>query len=482
LDDAPPDDAALDGGVPIAIPGDFLLGASTAAYQIEGSAKADGRGDSIWDTFSHTPGKARNGDTGDVACDHYRRLDSDLDLIAELGVGGYRFSVSWPRIQPDGKGPADTAGLDFYRRIVDGLRGRGIEPILTLYHFDLPQALQDAGGWPARDTASRFAEYAGTVASALGTGVAKWTTLNEPWCSAWLGYGNGLHAPGEADLGRALAASHHLLLGHGEAVQSIRAALPDAEVGISLNPAVIRPASQHPDDVAAARLVDGNHNRLFFDPILLGRYPTEIWQHYERHQPASSVIHDGDIDLISLPIDFLGVNYYGPNTIASLTRKAEARNAGYHIPAGDPDLISANLGALHVDRPGYERTEMDCEIEPGSLSKLLVNLNREYRLPPLLITENGAACADYVGPDGAVHDPDRISYLHDHLRAVLSAREAGVDVRGYCIWSLLDNFEWSEGFSKRFGLTWVDYPTGTRTPKDSFRWYQNTIRTRILAP
>jgi beta-glucosidase len=476
------DRTASDDAGPIAIPGDFLLGASTAAYQIEGSAKADGRGTSIWDTFSHTPGKVRNGDTGDVACDHYRRLDSDLDLLAELGVNAYRFSVSWPRIQPDGKGPADPAGLDFYRRMVDGLRQRGIEPALTLYHWDLPQPLQDAGGWPARDTASRFAEYAGMVAAALGDSVTRWITLNEPWCVAWLGYGNGLHAPGVADLGQALATTHHLLLGHGEAVQSVRAASPGAAVGISLNPAMVRPATAHPGDQAAAALVDGTHNRLFFDPILLGRYPLEIWQHYERFDSEPSVIHDGDIDVISSPIDFLGVNYYSPNTIAARSRAAEVRAAGFTIPAGDPDLISADTGAMQVGRPDCERTQMGWEIEPGGLSELLVNLNRRYQPPPILITENGAACADYVNPDGAVHDPDRIKYLHDHLRAVLSAREAGVDVRGYFVWSLLDNFEWSEGYSKRFGLTWVDYPTGARIPKASFGWYQSTIRTRTLKP
>jgi beta-glucosidase len=474
--------ADFDDTAPIAIPGDFLLGASTAAYQIEGSAKADGRGTSIWDTFSHTPGKVVNGDTGDIACDHYRRLDSDLDLLAELGVNAYRFSVSWPRIQPDGKGPADPAGLDFYRRMVDGLRQRGIEPAITLYHWDLPQPLQDAGGWPARDTAIRFAEYAGMVAAALGDSVAKWITLNEPWCCAWLGYGNGIHAPGVADLGQALAATHHLLLGHGEAVQAIRAAASGAEVGIALNPALIRPASEHPDDLAAAALAAGNTNRLFFDPILLGSYPTEIWQHYERVGPGSSVIGDGDIDVISLPIDFLGLNYYSPSTVAAVSRAAEARTAGYYVPAGEPDPISADLGTMQVGRPGYERTEMDWEIEPGALTELLVNLNREYQLPPIMITENGAACADYVDPDGAIHDSDRISYLHDHLRAVLTAREAGVDVRGYFVWSLLDNFEWSQGYSKRFGLTWVDYPTGTRIPKASFRWYQSTIRTRTLRP
>ena len=466
--------------LPAAIPSDFLFGTSTAAYQIEGSAKADGRGDSIWDTFSHAPGKVRNGDTGDVACDHYRRLDSDLDLLAELGVGAYRFSVSWPRIQPDGKGPADQAGLDFYRRLVDGLRERDIEPALTLYHFDLPQALQDAGGWPARDTASRFAEYAGMVASALGDSVGKWITLNEPWCCAWLGYGNGIHAPGLTDLSQALAATHHLLLGHGEGVRAIRAASPGAQVGISLNPALIRPASEHADDLAAARLAQGNSNRLYFDPILLGRYPTEIWEHYERHLPASSVIGDGDIEAISQPIDFLGLNYYFPATIAARSRAAQARTAGYHVPAQDPDPISADLGTMQVGRPGYQRTEMGWEIEAGALTELLVSLNREYQLPPVLITENGAACADYVDPAGAVHDPDRVTYLRDHLRAVLKAREAGVNVAGYYVWSLLDNFEWAEGFSKRFGLTWVDYPTGTRIPKDSFRWYQSTIRTRTL--
>ncbi len=437
---------------------------------------------SIWDTFSHTPGNTRNGDTGDVACDHFLRLDEDLDLMAELGAGAYRFSVSWPRIQPTGKGPANLDGLDFYRRVVDGLHARGIRPVLTLYHWDLPQPLQDAGGWPQRDTASRFAEYAEIVAQALGDGVGLWITLNEPWCSAWLGYGSGRHAPGMLDIGKAAAATHHLLLAHGKATEAIRSAVRAAEVGISLNLTPVRSATSHLDDVATAQRVDGNCNRLFLDPLFRGSYPAAMLDHYRGLEPGLAVVRDGDLAEISRPIDFLGINYYTPRTVAHRSRTAEARAAGYCVPAAEPDPVSSDLRAVTVHRPEFPRSEMGWEIEPTALTELLTRVHAEYPGIPILLTENGVACSDYVAHDGSVRDAERIRYLDGHLRAALQARAAGVDVRGYFVWSLMDNFEWAHGYSKRFGLLWVDYATRARIRKDSFRWYAETVRANMLRP
>jgi beta-glucosidase len=351
-----------------------------------------------------------------------------------------------------------------------------------LYHWDLPQPLQDAGGWPLRDTAARFAEYAGIVAGALGDQVGMWITLNEPWCSAWLGYGTGHHAPGLHDLGLAAAAHHHLLLGHGMATQAVRAARPDAQVGISLNLMPVRPASDDPADVAAARRTDGNRNRLFLGPLFDGRYPQDMLDHYSGHAPGFSVIADGDLAVISAPADFLAINYYSPGTVADPGRIEQARAAGYVVPADGGDPLSADLRAVPVSRPDVPRTEMDWEVEPAALTELLSRVHREHPGVPLIVTENGAACADYVGPDGTVRDARRIEYLDAHVRAILRARESGVDVRGYFVWSLLDNFEWAWGYSKRFGLVWVDYPSGTRLPKDSFRWYRDAIHARTLAP
>ena len=473
--------SAIDGDA-VSFPKGFLFGAATAAYQVEGSVDAGGRGVSIWDTFSHTAGNTFNGDTGDIACDHFLRLEEDLDLMAELGARAYRFSVSWPRIQPTGKGAANPEGLDFYRRVVDGLRARGILPVLTLYHWDLPQTLQDEGGWPLRDTASRFAEYAGIVAESLGDGVGKWITLNEPWCSAWLGYGSGHHAPGIRDIGQAAAAAHHLLLGHGEAMQAIRAAADAAEVGISLNLTPVQPATTHADDIATAWRLDGNCNRLFLDPLVKGRYPADMLAHYQGFNPGFTVVRDGDLEVISQPLDFLGVNFYTLRTVAARSRTAEAFADGYCVPATDGDLVSSDLDVATVHRPTVPRTEMGWEVEPAALTELLTRVRYEYLDIPVLVTENGAAYGDYVAPNGSVRDPDRIRYLDGHLRAVLQARIAGVDVRGYFVWSLLDNFEWAHGYSKRFGLVWVDYPTRTRIPKDSFRWYAQTVRANALPP
>ncbi len=461
-------------------PVDFLWGTKTSAYQIEGSVDSDGRGLSIWDTFSHSPGATRNGDTGDLACDHYRRLDEDLDLLARLGAPAYCFSVAWPRVQATGIGVANQRGLDFYRRLVDGLLRRSIVPVVTLYHWDLPQALEDAGGWVSRDTVGRFSDYAGIVADALGDTVDMWITLNEPWCSAWLGYATGEHAPGLRDHGKAAAATHHLLLAHGAALQVLRSTIPAAQVGIGLNMQPIRPATDHDDDRAAARRVDGNLNRLFLDPLFKGRYPTDMLQHYSGLQPGFEVIGDGDLEAISRPIDFLGVNFYSPTTVCAPNRRAEARAAGYWAPETNREARVGDLNSVPVLRPDLRRTQMGWEIEPGALTEIMTRVRDEYGNLPLYVTENGAAFDDYVGTDGEVRDEERIEYLDGHLRAVLDSLVAGVDVRGYFVWSLLDNFEWAYGFSRRFGLTWVDFRSGERIPKASFAWYQHTVRANRL--
>ncbi|HEY5437827.1 MAG TPA: GH1 family beta-glucosidase [Acidimicrobiales bacterium] len=458
-------------------PPDFLWGTATASYQIEGATSADGRGASIWDTYSEEPGNVWNGDTGEIACDHYHRVDEDLDLMKRLGVGSYRFSVAWPRVQPDGKGPANQAGLDFYRRLVDGLLERNIEPTLTLYHWDLPQPLEDLGGWCVRDTAERFAEYVDFVARALGDSVERWITLNEPWCSAWLGYGTGRHAPGVKDIGKAVAATHHLLLAHGKAVPVLRSAIPDAKVGITLNLGVSRPGTDHELDQAAAHRADGNLNRLFLDPVFHGSYPADMLEHYSKNTPGFSVVRDGDLEVISQPLDFLGVNYYFPGTIMDSTRAFEARAAGYGVPLGEqfPDLR-----VLSLETPGTETTSMGWEVDASGLTELLVRVKNDYTELPIYITENGAAFDDYVDPNGNVMDHDRVSYLKEHISAVHDALNVGVNVQGYFVWSLLDNFEWSFGYSRRFGIVWVDFPTGTRLPKASFYWFAETVRTNSL--
>lgn len=463
---------AHEGGPSRVFPPGFLWGTATASYQIEGAVHEDGRGASIWDTYSRQPGAVWNGDTGDIACDHYHRVGEDLELMRQLGVGSYRFSVAWTRIQPDGKGPANQAGLDFYRRLVDGLRERDIEPTLTLYHWDLPQALEDAGGWVERDTAERFAEYVDIVARSLGDGVTRWITLNEPWCSAWLGYGSGRHAPGIQDLGCAAAANHHLLLAHGMAVPILRAAIPDVKVGITLNLGVFRPGTDHEEDVSAAQRADGNLNRLFLEPVFHGRYPEDMLEHYAGLTPGFSVVRDGDLESIATPLDFLGINYYFPGTVMDATRTKEARAAGYLVPLSEqfPDLR-----VLSLETPGSETTSMGWEVDASGLAELLVRVKKEYTSLPIYITENGAAFDDYVDPNGHVLDHERIDYLRDHITAVHDAIGAGVNVQGYFVWSLLDNFEWAFGYSRRFGIVWVDFPTGNRLPKASFHWYASTI-------
>jgi len=454
-------------------PNDFLWGTATASFQVEGAADADGRGPSIWDTFCRQPGAVRNADNGDVACDHYHRVAEDLDLVRGLGVGSYRFSVAWPRIQPTGRGPANQPGLDFYRRLVDGLAARDVEATITLYHWDLPQALQDDGGWVVRDTAERFAEYADIVARAIGDGAARWITLNEPWCSAWRGYEVGDHAPGITDVGQAAAAHHHLLLAHGRATQVLREVTPEVPVGISLNLAALRSGTDDPVDVAATRRMDGNRNRIFLDPLFTGEYPADMLEHYASAEPGFSVVRDGDLATISQPLDFLGVNYYSPEIIVDASRLQAARELGYTVPTRRD---GHDLDAVGVRSPGASVTLMNWEIDATGLRDILVRVSREFTDIPLYVTENGAAFDDYVGPGGAVLDGDRVAYVGAHLGAVLDAIADGADVKGYFYWSVLDNFEWAFGYSRRFGLVWVDFPTSTRLPKASYHWYATTIR------
>jgi beta-glucosidase len=447
-------------------PTGFVWGAATAAYQVEGAAAEDGRTPSIWDTFSRTPGKVRNGDTGDIAADHYHRYRDDVALMKQLGLKAYRFSISWSRVQPTGRGPAVQVGLDFYRRLVDELLAKGIKPWLTLYHWDLPQALEDQGGWTSRDTAYRFADYAQTVHDALGDRVPTWTTLNEPYCAALLGYAGGQHAPGRTEPRAAVAAVHHLLLAHGLGVQVLRDAGVGSDtgsVGITLNLLPVSPADHaSAADVDVARRVDGLQNRIWLDPVLRGRYPDDVLEDLAPYG-LSELVQDGDLDTIGAPIDVLGVNYYFTWTM----RAAE-----------QPRLPSEWVGAeTATDTPeGLPVTAMGWEVEPSGLRDMLLRLHDEYPGTPLVVTENGAAFDDEVAPDGAVHDDDRRSYLEGHLRAAHEAIEAGVDLRGYLAWSLLDNFEWSFGYSKRFGIVHVDYETQQRTVKDSARWYAEVAR------
>ncbi len=462
----------MESDVPSFPPG-FVFGAATSAYQIEGGAAADGRGESIWDRFSHTPGRVHGGDTGDVAADHYHRYAEDIALMREIGLTAYRFSIAWPRIVPDGRGRVNAAGLDFYDRLVDGLLAAGITPFATLYHWDLPQPLQDAGGWADRRVVDAFTDYADVVSRRLGDRVDRWITVNEPWCISFLGYGAGYHAPGIRDIGMAAAANHHLLLAHGKAIPILRAAVENARVGITLNLGDHRPGSDHPLDVAAARRADGNLNRLFLDPIFHGEYPADMLEHYAAVTPGFSVVREGDLELINQPIDFLGVNYYFPSTVIDESRATEARLAGYFVSSEDP---FPDLKLRSVETPGRDKTAMDWEIHASGLTSLLVRIRDEYHSLPIYITENGAAFDDYVDPNGHVMDLNRIAYLQEHISAVHDAIDAGVNVQGYFVWSLLDNFEWSFGYSRRFGIVWVDFPTGRRLTKASFAWYHDTIK------
>jgi beta-glucosidase len=452
----------------IQFPDGFAWGTATASYQIEGAVDEDGRSPSIWDTFSHTPGKVQDGDTGDVADDHYHRYEEDVDLMADLGVGWYRFSLAWPRLQPDGRGALNDAGVDFYSRLVDALLAKGIQPWVTLYHWDLPQVLQDAGGWPERDTAERFAEYSSLVYERLHDRVRQWTTLNEPWVSAFIGHATGRHAPGVKDPEASLKAAHHLLLGHGLATTAMRAhGDTDSSFGITLNVSQITAASDDPADVDAARRADGMNNRLFFDPLLKGSYPADTLEDIQAVTDGS-YIQDGDLEAIHVPLDCLGINYY----YRTVVRAGDG--------ARDSETVWPGQGDIEPVLTGLPQTEMGWEIDPEGLYEFLTRVGRDYPGVPLYITENGAAIADEKGEDGEVHDPIRIEYLDAHFRAAHRAITEGVDLRGYFVWSLLDNFEWSFGYSKRFGLIYVDFETLERTPKDSARWYAQVTKANGL--
>ncbi|NED94615.1 beta-glucosidase [Phytoactinopolyspora alkaliphila] len=460
----------------LVFPDEFVFGSATASYQVEGAFDEDGRGPSIWDTFSKTPGNVWNGDTGDVAVDHYHRLDEDLDLMQRLGLQSYRFSIAWPRIQPPGSGPVNPKGVDFYSRLVDGLLERGIAPIATLYHWDLPQPLEDAGGWPARDTAYRFAEYARHAGEALGDRVHVWTTLNEPWCSAYLGYGSGAHAPGRIDGADSLRAVHHLNLGHGLAIQQLRDVVTkdDAQFSVTLNFHVLRGVDDTADE--AKRRIDGLANRAFTWPMLRGEYPADLLQDTSSVTDWSFV-QDGDLAAIHQPIDLLGVNYYSTATVRVWDGISPRQNNDGHKDMGG----SAWPGADDIEflaQPG-PHTAMGWNIAPEGLEELLVSLSGQFPGLPLMVTENGAAFDDVV-EDGAVHDADRTDYLRRHFTAARRALQRGVDLRGYQVWSLFDNYEWGYGYSKRFGIVRVDYDTLERLMKDSAHWYAELIKTRTI--
>jgi beta-glucosidase len=420
---------------------DFTWGVATSAYQIEGATTADGRGESIWDHF-----RTRTGDTGKVACDFYHRYRDDIRLSAELGVDAFRFSVAWPRVLPDGRGRVNERGLDFYDRVVDALLEKGIEPFVNLYHWDLPQRLQDEGGWPERATAEMFAEYAAIVAARLGDRVRYWSTHNEPYCAAWLGYGLGEHAPGGTSAEDAFAAAHHILLSHGLAVPEVRRHARAAEVGIIVDSWPAHPASDDPAATAAARAADGVRNRWFFDALLRGWYPEDV---LDRNAADVPPIRDGDLAKIAVPLDWFGINNYSRT-----------------LHDADGQIVRAPTGPL---------TAMGWEVYPDGLREVLCRLAFEYSAPPLYVTEFGAAFDDVRVHDGRIHDLDRISFLDASVEAIEEAAAAGVDVRGAFVWSLLDNFEWYEGYSRRFGLVYVDYPTLARIPKASFAWYRDLI-------
>ncbi|MEV6980290.1 GH1 family beta-glucosidase [Sphaerisporangium sp. NPDC051017] len=458
-------------------PEGFVWGAATASYQIEGAVRDDGRALSVWDTFARTPGKVAFGHTGDVACDHYHRYADDVRLMTDLGLRAYRFSISWPRVQPDGTGPINPRGLDFYDRLVDELAAAGITPYVTLYHWDLPQTLEDRGGWTSRDTSYRLAEYAEAVYARLGDRVSNWATLNEPWVQAFLGYGSGIHAPGRTDAASALRATHHFLLAHGLATQALRAAgAQEIMLAVNSSPVITPAQSADPGaelseaDAEAVHRVDCLLNKQILDPVLRGAYPEEVLAIVERHGGLDH-IHDGDLADIHQRPDLIGINYYNPCIVRS--SPGEPANPAW---PGTEDIL--------FDRVDAPKTAMDWPIVPTGLSRLLVRLSNDYPEVGLMVTENGAAFDDVVTKDATgehVHDTDRTAYLESHLRAVHAAIEAGADMRGYLVWSLLDNFEWAEGYNRRFGIVHVDYATQRRLPKDSALWYRGVIRENGLA-
>ncbi|WP_435300513.1 GH1 family beta-glucosidase [Timonella sp. A28] len=462
-------------------PQDFVWGSATAAYQIEGAAHEGGRGPSIWDTFSRVPGRVLNGDTGDVADDHYHRWQEDIAHMRAMGLDAYRFSISWPRVQPGGSGDFNPEGIAFYKNLVKGLLAAGIKPVVTLYHWDLPQELEDNGGWTNRQTAIQFGHYARRMAQELGHDIDTWTTLNEPWCAAYLGYASGVHAPGRTDEREALQAVHHLNLAHGLAGRAIREELgAETKLSVTLNLQVIR--VQNPDDPAdrdVFRRIDGIGNRVFLEPMLEGKYPADVLED-TKHITTWDFIQDGDEDIINVPLDVLGVNYYCTGLARALRDgedEHEAReNEGHGTTSHSPWVGISGVKWLPLDEP---YTAMGWNIDPSGMTELLLDLHKKYPHQPLMVTENGAAFDDVV-VDGRVHDVERVAYLHDHIAAVHEAREQGADVRGYFAWSLLDNFEWALGYDRRFGIIRVDYDSLQRTWKDSAFWYRSLVQTSTI--
>ncbi|QAY68806.1 glycoside hydrolase family 1 protein [Xylanimonas protaetiae] len=470
-------------------PAGFTWGTATAAYQIEGAAAEGGRTPSIWDTYAHFSGRVDRNDSGDVADDHYHRWAEDVDHLAQLGVGAYRLSISWSRVIPTGRGPLNPEGVAFYRTLLTALRERGIQPYVTLYHWDLPQELEDEGGWTVRSTAEAFADYARAVVAELGDLVKVWTTLNEPWCSAYLGYASGVHAPGRSEPAGALAAVHHLNLAHGLAALAIREVEPDARVSVTLNLHVLRAADPTSEgDLDAVRRIDALGNRAFLAPMLEGEYPADLLADTAAVTDWGFV-QDGDLEIVRQPLDVLGVNYYSTTTVSAGDAAAAPEDLGVESTAADghrPSSHSAWVGSEDVKfaAPTGPLTSMGWNQEPAGLTELLVELGKRYPGQPLMVTENGAAFEDEESVDAVgrrrVHDAARVAYLHDHVDALGAAIDAGADVRGYFAWSLLDNFEWGWGYSKRFGIIRVDYDTLERVWKDSAHWYRRLSTTGAL--
>jgi beta-glucosidase len=432
-------------------PADFRWGVSTSSFQIEGAGREDGKGESIWDRFCSEPGRIRDGSNGLVACDHYHLFPQDLDMAKSLGVNAYRFSIAWPRILPQGRGAVNEAGLAFYDRLVDGMLARGLDPWCTLYHWDLPQALQEQGGWISRDTVAAFLEYTDVVTRRLGDRVKHWITHNEPWCSCMMGYWEGVHAPGGKSLADAMQACHHVLLSHGQAIPLIRKNSPGAQVGITLSLHPITAASDSDEDSAAVKRHDGLRNRWFLDPLFGRGYPEDTLALLGDAAPTQQ---PGDLDAIATATDFLGVNYYFPEMVAD-----------------DPTGSHSPMRAKLVEKEGVERTGFGWEVSPQGLVDLLTRIQRDYAPAVIQLTENGSTFEDVLTPEGRVHDKERLSYLQRHLAALKQAVDAGVPVKGYFAWSLLDNFEWAEGYLRRFGIAYVDYATQKRILKDSGLWY-----------
>ena len=432
----------------------FVWGVATSSFQIEGAAHEDGRGPSIWDTFCRVPGKVANGDTGEIACDHYHRYNEDLDLMKWMGVDAYRFSVAWSRVIPNGVGPINQAGLDFYDRLIDGALERGIQPWITMYHWDLPQALQDRGGWNNREVVKWFEEYANVLTNEFGDRVKHWMTLNEPLCSAWIGHLYGDMAPGITDLQTALNASHHLLMSHGIASQVTRTNVKDSKVGIVINVTPAVPATDSDDDRRASKLADGFDNRWFLNPVFGHPYPADVIEVLDK----SPQIETGDMSLINQPMDFLGVNFYFRQTIAS-------------NPQGSP------LPIKNIRRENVKRTAMDWEVHAPAFEEILTRIHRDYKPKEIYITENGSAWDDEI-TSGEINDEERISYIQSHLDAMFAAQKQGAPIRGYFAWSFMDNFEWAYGYDKRFGLVYVDYKTQKRTPKKSALYYRELLLNR----